>query len=483
MLDKNVCYRAVLASDRRFDGLFFVGVSTTGIYCRSICPAKKARKKSCTFFVSAAAAENAGYRPCLRCRPELAPAVAPYEEQSAAVSGIVARIQEGCLNGEADVEGLAADFGLSTRQLRRQVREATGASPIQLAQTFRLLLAKMLLTETKLPITQIAFASGFSSVRRFNELFATHYRMSPGRLRKGAKVERTNGSLTLRSSYRPPLAWKAQLGFIERRAIAGVEEVNEGRYRRTVALGKHVGWIEVARNGKGHSLVVRISSTLAPAVQQLLARLRDLFDLHARPDVIDEHLADNAILFKLVRRRRGLRVPGAFDGFELAWRAILGQQVSVRGASTLAHRFAQRFGETVETPFSELTRLTPTPQCVAAARPEDIAKIGVPLARASAIRDLASLCQEEPSLLCPGSPVHRASARLLDISGLGAWSVAYITMRALHWPDAFPDTDLGIKHALGLKSAADIKRESEPWRPWRAYAAMHLWMQVSEDRS
>jgi len=463
--------------------LFFVGVSTTRIYCRPICPAKKARRKSCSFFVSAAAAENAGYRPCLRCRPELAPAVAPYEERSATVSGIVARIQEGCLNGGADVECLASDFGLSSRQLRRVVREVTGASPIQLAQTSRLLLAKQLLTETKLPVTRIAFASGFSSVRRFNESFATHYRMPPSRLRQRVGAEQTNGSLTLRLSYRPPLAWDALLGFLTLRAIAGVEEVHDESYRRTVALGEHVGWVEVALNGDHNSLVVRAASTLAPVLQPLLARLRDLFDLHARPDVIDEHLADDTTLSRHVKKRCGLRVPGAFDGFELAWRAILGQQVSVRGASTLAGRFAQRFGAEVETPFPNITHLTPTPDAIAAARPQEIAKVGLPLARASSLRELAVLCLAEPSLLRPGSLVQQSSARLLAIPGLGPWTVAYIGMRALHWPDAFPETDLGIRHALGLKRTPDIVKASQPWRPWRAYAAMHLWTQASENKS
>ncbi len=483
MLDGDICYSALLASDRRFDGLFFVGISTTGIYCRPICPAKKARRKSCTFYVSAAAAENAGYRPCLRCRPERAPTVAPYEARSAIVSGIVARIQEGCLNGDADVDCLSADFDLSARQLRRIVREVTGASPIQLAQTSRLLLAKQLLTETKLPITQVAFASGYSSVRRFNESFALHYRMPPSRLRMRAGEAQTNGSLALHLSFRPPLAWDALLKFIEHRAIAGVDCVEEGCYRRTVSISEHVGWVEVTMHENGDALIVRVSSTLSPVLQQLLARLRDLFDLHARPDVIDQHLGNDALFSKLVDKRPGLRVPGAFNGFELAWRAVLGQQVSVRAASTIANRFVQHFGETVDTPHSELTHLTPTPFAIAAARAEDIAEIGIPLARASSIRSIARLCQAEPTLLCPGSPVQRAFAQLLCLPGIGPWTVAYITMRALHWPDAFPETDLGIRHALGLKRGAEIIKASQPWRPWRAYAAMHLWTQLSEDQS
>ncbi len=481
MLDADVCYKALLASDRRFDGLFFVGISTTGIYCRPVCPAKKARRKSCTFYVTAAAAELDGYRPCMRCRPERAPTVAPYEERAATVSGIVARIQEGCLNGEADVEALAADFDLCSRQLRRIVREGTGASPIQLAQTSRLLLAKQLLTETDLSVTRVAFASGFSSVRRFNESFATHYCMPPSRLRQRGAVKQVGESLTLRLSYRPPFAWEDLLKFIERRAISGVEAVHAGSYRRTVVLGEYSGWVEVARNGESNSLVVRVSSTLAPALQLLLARLRDLFDLHARPDVIDEHLADHALLAKLVARRPGLRVPGAFDGFELAWRAILGQQISVRGASTLAGRFAEQFGEPAETPFKELTRLSPTPEAVLAIGVEDIAEIGLPLARASSLRGLASTCLHEPTLLCPGAPIQRTTDRLLAITGIGPWTASYITMRAHHWPDAFLESDLGIKQALGVKRASDIITASEPWRPWRAYAAMHLWMSLSED--
>jgi len=334
MLDEGVCYRALRGSDRRFDGLFFVGVSTTGIYCRPICPAKKPARKRCTFFVTAGAAERAGYRPCLRCRPELAPGLAPYETRFAAASGIVARIQQGALNGAADIASLASQFDLSVRQLRRVVREVAGASPIQLAQTARLLLAKQLLTETALPVTRVAFASGFSSVRRFNEAFAAHYRMPPSRLRRQSPSVSSDGTLTLRLSYRPPFAWDALLAFLRRRAIAGVEAVDGGHYRRTVSLGGHEGWVDVAPCRAGDLLTVRVGSTLAPVLQTLLARLRDLFDLHARPDVIDAHLAESPTLTDLVGQRPGLRTPGAFDGFELAWRAILGQQVSVRAART-----------------------------------------------------------------------------------------------------------------------------------------------------
>lgn len=480
MLDEDVCYRALRGSDSRFDGLFFVGVSTTGIYCRPICPAKKARRESCTFYVSAGAAEQDGYRPCLRCRPELAPAVAPYESRSVTVSGIVSRIQGGCLNGEGDVSALSAEFEMSSRQLRRVVRDVTGTTPIQLAQTSRLLLAKQLLTETKLPVTRIAFASGFSSVRRFNESFLVHYRMSPSRLRRNVGASHSDGTLTLRMTYRPPFLWEALLDFLRRRAIAGVEELTDDVYRRTVMIDDHVGWVEVANDGHRESLVVRVSSSLTPVLQRLLARLRDLFDLHARPDVVDEHLRTSDLISKSVCQRPGLRVPGAFEGFELAWRAILGQQVSVRGASTLAARFAQRFGRSIDTPFPGLTHLTPHPEAVTTARTATVAKIGIPVARAVSLRDVAKLCATEPTLLRPGTPVHRATEYLRAINGVGGWTASYIAMRALHWPDAFPETDLGIRHALKLDKANDILQVSQAWRPWRAYAAMHLWLSLSE---
>lgn len=479
MFDDDACYRALQARDVRFDGLFFVGISTTRIYCRPVCPARSAARKSCTFYPSAAAAESAGYRPCLRCRPEVAPSTAPYEARFAIASGIVARIHAGCLNGPGSVDRLAAEFEIGSRQLRRIVRDATGASPIELAQTARLLLAKQLLTETDLPVTRIALTSGFSSVRRFNEAFSAHYRLTPSRLRKRADG-RGGTTLTLRLDYRPPFAWERFLAYVAKRTTACVEDVAGGAYRRSVSIGGHDGWVSVEPARHGDALAATVAPALAPVLQTVLARLRDLFDLHARPDLIDAHLAASPRLAPLVARRPGIRVPGAFDGFELAWRAILGQQVSVEGATTLAGRFANTFGKPIETPLDTIDRAAPAPEVVADASPRRIASIGIPRARARSLRGLARLCAESPSLLTPGSSVRSVTERLLELPGVGPWTAQYVTMRAMHWPDAFPESDLGLKRALGERRVAAIRERSEPWRPWRAYAAMHLWTEAAD---
>ncbi len=480
-LTDDLCYKALTACDPRFDGVFFAGVSTTGIYCRSVCPAKKPKRESCTFYPNAASAEREGFRPCLRCRPELAPGLAPCDASRGIASGIIARIHAGAMNNGAGVDALAREFALSARQLRRLVREHGGVSPIELAQTSRLLLAKQLLSETSLPVTRVAFASGFASLRRFNQAFKEHYRLSPSDLRKSQPTQRADGTVRLRLAYRPPLDFNALLSFLATRAIAGVEHVGAGVYMRTVAIGEHHGWLRVTKISGRDALEAEISSTLSPVLQQILAGLSDLFDLHARPDIIDAHLSESNRLAPLVRERPGLRVPGAFIGFELAWRAVLGQQISVRGASTLSARLASEFGEPIETPIPELTLLSPTSEKIGGTRPDRIAKIGLPIARAKTLRSLAALASREPQLLRPGAPVERTTERLLAIPGIGPWTASYIAMRALRWPDAFPDSDLGLKKALEEPSPTGIRKLAEPWRPWRAYAAMHLWNSLAKD--
>lgn len=477
MFDDEVYYQALLASDTRFDGLFFVGISTTGIYCRPVCPARKARRSSCTFFATAAAAEEQGYRPCLRCRPELAPTVSPYDERFSNVSSVVAQIQAGCLNGDGSVDDLAKTHGLSARQLRRVVKDATGVSPVEIAQTSRLLLAKQLLTETNLSMTRVAFASGFSSLRRFNEAFVSSYELSPSRFRQNGKTQ-PPATITLRLSYRSPLAWRKLLAFLLPRAIDGIESVSDERYMRTVVIDGVAGWLEVRCEAKANVLIANVSPSLTPVLQPLLSRIRCLFDLYAQPDLIDRHLSESQLLAGNVKGIGGLRVPGSFDGFELAWRAVLGQQISVRAATTLAARFAQRFGEPLETPEASLRRVTPSPHDVACASVREIASIGLPSKRAETIRAMASLCAECPGLLSSGGPLEAARERLLSVPGVGPWTAEYIIMRALHWPDAFPDTDLGIRHAMGDRGITKIAKAAEAWRPWRAYAAIHLWTEL-----
>jgi AraC family transcriptional regulator of adaptative response / DNA-3-methyladenine glycosylase II len=476
--DDDACYRALTARDARFDGLFFVAVRTTGIYCRPVCTAKTPRRNSCRFFASAALAEQAGFRPCLRCRPELAPGHAPVDGARTIAHAAAARIEAGALSGGGHLEDLAASLRLSSRQLRRAVRQELGVSPVELAQTNRLLLAKRLIAETQLPMAQVAFAAGFESVRRFNALFRSHYRLTPSTLRRSASKAAATDSLRLTLAYRPPLDWKAMLRFLAARAIAGVECVADGAYHRTLAIGEHRGWLSVSQVVGRQLLAIDLATALAPALPSILVRLRNLFDLDARPEVIAEHLALDPLLAKSVKRRPGLRVPGAVDSFELAMRAILGQQISVRGASTLAGRVAQRYGEPIETPLPRLNRLAPTAEALAAARLATLAGLGLPGARAECLRTLARVVVRGEIDLEPGVDPTAVIARLVELPGIGPWTAQYLAMRALRWPDAFPAGDLGLVKAARLRSAKALESAAEQWRPWRAYAAMHLWESV-----
>jgi AraC family transcriptional regulator of adaptative response / DNA-3-methyladenine glycosylase II len=480
-LDDRTCYRALTARDARFDGVFFVGVRTTGIYCRPVCTAKRPARESCRFFASAALAERHGFRPCLRCRPELAPGHAPVDWSRNVARLAAARIEAGELTGSRLVE-FSGELGLSDRQLRRVMRSELGISPIELAQTSRLLLAKRLIAETRLSMTQVALASGFESVRRFNALFRQHYRLAPGAMRRAADADDEPHCVRLVLAYRPPFDWQGLLAFLAPRAIAGVEQVCGAVYRRTVAIGEHRGWLAAEPVAWRNQLSVEMSTSLTPVLPQVLARLRRLFDLDARPDVIANHLADDRTLRPLVRRNPGVRVPGAFDGFELAVRAVLGQQVSVRGATTLARRLVEQFGDTIETPWGELNCIAPTAQCLASLRPAKIAEIGMPTARAQTLRTLAAACAAGTLRLEATADREGTVAALEALPGIGAWTTGYIAMRALSWPDAFPHGDLGLLKATGLPRTRALAAVAECWRPWRSYAAMLLWGKLSKAR-
>jgi AraC family transcriptional regulator of adaptative response / DNA-3-methyladenine glycosylase II len=338
-----------------------------------------------------------------------------------------------------------------------------------------LLLAKRLIAETQLPMVQVALAAGFESVRRFNALFRSHYRLTPTALRRSSSKPGTADSLRLMLACRPPLDWDAMLRFLAARAIPGVECVSGGSYHRTVGIGEHRGWLSVSPVANRNLLAVDLATALTPALPSILVRLRILFDLDARPDIIAGHLASDPLLAPSVKRQPGLRVPGAFDSFELAMRAILGQQVSVRGASTLAGRFAQRFGEPIDSPLACLNRITPAAESLAAARSARLAGLGLPRARAESLRHFARAVARREIDIEPGVDPAAIVARLVEVPGIGPWTAQYIAMRALRWPDAFPAGDLGLVKASGLKSARSLEKAAERWRPWRAYAAMHLW--------
>jgi AraC family transcriptional regulator of adaptative response / DNA-3-methyladenine glycosylase II len=475
--DTVVLYNALLSRDPRFDGVFFVGVTSTGVYCRPVCPAKTPKQGNCRFFTTAAAAEKAYFRPCLRCRPELAPGKAPVDDAHRIATLIAQRIAEGAFDDEAGLEDVAAQLGLSSRQVRRIVQNEFGVSPIELVQTRRLLLAKQLLTETRLPVAEVAFASGFSSLRRFNDAFSTRYGMAPTRLRKEAEgtAQPTAQTLTLQLAYRPPYDWRGVLRFLEGRALRGVEAVQDGAYLRTVQLGPHRGWIRVRNAPEKRCLLVELTHSLTPVLPVLLGRLRDLFDLSARPDVIAAHLGQDPLLAEAVAQTPGLRVPGAFDGFEMAVRAVLGQQVTVRAATTLAGRFAEAFGERIETPHTGLTRLSPTPQRLALAKTEDLAELGIIRSRARSIIVLAHEVAGGRLKLHAGAQPEAVIRHLTALPGIGEWTAHYIAMRALRWPDAFPSDDIALRNNLGGVSAARAEELSRAWSPWRSYAVLHVW--------
>lgn len=479
MINDNAAYDALKSRDPRFDGVFYVGVTSTGIYCRPICPAKTPRHENCRFFQSAEAAEKEAFRPCLRCRPELAPGSAPVDNAQRIAQLMVRRMDEGHVDDGAGLEEIAEDLGVSSRQLRRIVQKELGVAPIELIQTRRLLLAKQLLTETKLPVIDIAFASGFSSLRRFNAAFSSRYRMPPTRLRKEAEQHHATiaaaDTSTLQLSYRPPYDWEGILKFLGARVIKDVEVVTDDSYARTVMLGQHKGWIKVTHAPEKHALMVEFTHSLAPVLPSLLGRLRNLFDLTARPDLIAAHLMKDPRLKNGVLRNPGLRVPGAFDGFELALRAILGQQITVKAATTLSCRFADSFGGKIETPFPSLTRLSPLAEHVAKASVDDIAKLGIVSARARCIRALAEAVHAETLQFEAGSDPEAAIAKLVTLPGIGPWTAHYIAMRALRWPDAFPKEDIVIRNNLGGVTSKQAEELSQLWRPWRSYAVLHVW--------
>jgi AraC family transcriptional regulator of adaptative response / DNA-3-methyladenine glycosylase II len=473
LLNADQCYRAVLSRDARFDGRFFVAVRTTRIYCRPICRVKTPMRKNCQFFGHAAEAEVAGYRPCKRCRPELAPGQSMMEVRSEWARAALSWINRDFL-AEHSLEELAEKLGVTDRHLRQVFRAEFGVSPVEYAQTQRLLLAKQLLTDTTLPMISVAMASGFRSVRRFNAALKARYRLTPTELRtSNKKTDADSAGFVFRLAYRPPLAWKELLDFLGKRAILGVESVEGEIYRRTVQWlrqGKsYEGVVEVRHEPGANLVAVRLSSGLAPVCAVILERVKRLFDLRTDPLVI------GLVLGKLSGKTPGLRVPGSFDGFETAVRAVLGQQVSVAGATTLAGRFAARFGSPIETSIPALTHVFPLAARVARASVDEIARLGIYGRRAATIIALAKAIDRGELHLEPGHRMEGTLRLLRKIPGIGDWTPQYISMRALSWPDAFPHTDLGIVKALREKSPKKILAMTEKWRPWRSYAALHLW--------
>ncbi len=467
MLDAETCHAACEAKDRRFDGRFYVGVTSTGIYCRCICPARTPKPQNRTFWPSAAAAEAAGFRPCLICRPERAPGLAPIDAPARLAAAAYARIEAGALEDEG-LEALAAGLGITSRHLRRVMNAQFGASPIEIAQTGRLLAARRLLNETALPITEIAFASGFRSLRRFNATVKERYGASPSQMRSRKPIARGE-TFTVSLSPRGDYAIKSILDFLRLRALPGVEFADAKGYARILKIGGATGRLSIAMGEKG--LRLTLSESLAPHLRPLVASVRGAFDLDAEMSTVDAHLATDADLARDVRREPGVRVPGALDGFETAVRAVLGQQVTVLGARTLTHRLVISFG----TPVSDietgppLTHAFPDAAQLANAGAKAIAQIGLPAKRAETLHRLAVASADGRLPLARGA-IAAGRAALADIPGVGPWTIEYVAMRALGDPDAYPANDIALINALGRKGET-----LEHLRPWRAYAAIRLW--------
>ena len=478
-LDADSCYRALATHDARFDGRFFVGVTSTHIYCRPVCTVRTPRRENCRFFMSAAAAEVEGFRPCMRCRPELAPGMASVDATARLAQGAVDLIENGALE-EGGLEHLAARVGVTSRHLRRVFVTEFGVAPVEYAQTQRLLLAKRLLTDTALPVTEIALASGFQSVRRFNALFKSRYRMAPGRLRRDRAPGALPDALRFELAFRPPYAFDAILDILRDRAIPGIESVGAQSDARTLTLAHrgttHAGTVDVRRSPRKSALTVQLSASFARVVPLALARVKHAFDLASDPDEIDAHLGHLAVA------RPGLRVPGAFDGFELGVRAIVGQQVSVRAARTLLGRIVRAHGSAFDGAASmaaEGTYLFPSAAAVATAGADAIARCGLTPARARTVVALAEAMTAGGLVLEPGVDVDATIERLRALPGVGPWTAQYIAMRALRWPDAFLANDLIVLRAMNETRPARAEAASAAWRPWRAYAVMHLWKGAS----
>ncbi|MEL7633575.1 MULTISPECIES: AlkA N-terminal domain-containing protein [Sporomusa] len=475
-------YTAFKAKDARFDGRFFVGISSTGIYCRPVCRAKQPKAENCTFYHTAAAAEQAGYRPCLLCRPELAPGTSITDATAKLVYRAARMLEENCSSG-LSMDELAGRLGYTDRHLRRVFTAEYNVSPVQYLQTCRLLLAKNLLTDTNLSVLDVAMASGFGSLRRFNDLFKKHYSLAPTALRKRMSHEkRRNGNVTLALGYRPPYPWEEMLNFFAGRAITGIEAVKDGEYMRTVHLenagGKQVyGWVSVGHNPKKNALNVTISETLLPVLPQVLARVRHLFDLYCDPNAVYETLqVMNDLRPGLCTL--GTRVPGCFNAFEMAVRAVLGQQITVKAASTLAARVVKNHGTPIQTGIEGLTHIFPSPEAVVAMGEnitENFGVLGVIAARSNTIYELARvLSQGEVNFDLCAQPEEEMK-KLMQIRGIGSWTAQYIAMRAMEWPDSFLETDAGVKHALPGYTAKELLKMAESWRPWRSYATVNLW--------
>jgi AraC family transcriptional regulator, regulatory protein of adaptative response / DNA-3-methyladenine glycosylase II len=479
-LDWQVCSQARLTRDARFDGKFFIAVRTSGVYCRSICPAPPAKEKNVRYFPTGAAAAEAGFRPCLRCRPECSPGTPAWLGTPNTVSRALRLISESGLE-EGGVEALAGRLGVGARHLRRLFLQHLGATPSAVAKTRRLHFAKKLIDETSLSMSNVALASGFGCVRRFNAGIRKVYHRTPSQIRRLARQRsvQADNQYLFQLRFRPPFDWTGMLAFLAPRATPGVEAVVNGTYRRSISLNGSEGYFEASLDEAADTLVVRLQFGDPRSLFFITERIRTMFDLNADWAAIVQSLRTDPVLMAHVDSGPGLRVPGCWNGFELATRAILGQQITVKGATTLAGRMVSTFGK----PFSSvdgLTHLFPPPDVLADAK---LTRIGLTEARAETIRALArAVC--EGRIIFEGVIDSDAFLdRMCEIPGIGKWTAQYVAMRALGDPDAFPSGDLGLLRATALESSRELEHHAKAWRPWRAYAAMYLWRIASQQAS
>ena len=483
--EQDACYLALKARDARFDGRFFTGVTSTGIYCRPVCGVRTPRRENCRFFNHAANAESAGFRPCRRCRPELAPnsVVWSFQDASSILTHQAARLldePEAWGDSALSVQSLAARLGVSNRHLRRIFEARLGVSPMQYLQTRRLLTAKQLLTDTDLPMMQVALVSGYASVRRFNAAFVAHYRLNPTQLRRAGAGASGRG-ICVRLGYRPPYDVAAMAAFLQQRQVHAIESVScdggptrIGKTLRVQGAGKsHCGWLVASFEPAHCQLVLQVSDSLRDVLPLVIRRARNAFDLDADPQAI------NQVLQASFPGCDGLRVPGTFDGFELAVRAVLGQQITVAAARTLAQRLVDKFGEAIDTPIEGLNRMFPSAQTLASLRPDDLGALGIVKQRQAAILALSHGVAEGSLHLHGGANVAATVAALKELPGIGDWTAQYIAMRALRWPDAFPAGDVALHKVLKLDRSKQPARAAEvasqAWKPWRSYAVIRAW--------
>jgi AraC family transcriptional regulator of adaptative response / DNA-3-methyladenine glycosylase II len=477
-LDPQACEQARLSRDPRFDGLFFTAVKSTGIYCRPVCPAPTPKARNVTYYATAAAAEAAGFRPCLRCRPELSPEDGTWRRGDAVVARALKLIEQGALAGQP-LAALAQRLHVGERHLRRLFVERLGAPPIGVHGTRRLLFAKQLLTETRLPVTEVALAAGFGSLRRFNDAFVRAYALAPRDLRRRISASTGGGDLlSLRMAYRPPYDFAAMLDFLRGRALPGIEQVDAQGYTRVIGPATAPAWLRVDPwPGDEHALRLSVRGAPPNRLLDIVARVRRMFDLDADPPAISAVLSRDPRLRPLLRRRPGLRIPSGWDGFEIAVRAVLGQQVSVAAARTFTARLARQFGSALPGDAGDgFQHLFPTPGSLADA---DVERIGLPRKRADTVRAVARAVLAGDVDTGGERTLDDFVARWCELPGIGPWTAHYIALRALGHPDAFPAGDLVLQKAAsgdGARlGAAALATRAEAWRPWRAYAVIHLW--------